>query len=328
MAEERKRRGCLKVGCLGCLVLLGLTIVGLVVLALIATFVEAPPAAVEHRTFDQKPPGSALVWGEQIEGGAEPRSIDLLPRMQVDEPGRIILDLSMGEFEIVPGPAGEPVRIEADYDTASFELVQEYETYGERGWIYRIEFDSKFGFFRQLGSKDPGDNRIRIVLPRDVPLALEGTLGLGEARVELGGLWLVDVDLDVGVGEHTVSFEEPLLQPLERFRLEGSLGETRIRGLGQASPRRALVGHSIGELRVDLSGAWLQDAEVSVESSLGELWVGGIPAGVNVDLQHAGVAIGESDLRALRRREPAPDGSPTLSLSLDHGIGELRVSGE
>ena len=58
-------------------------------------------------------------------------------------------------------------------------------------------------------------NFVRIVLPRDVPLSLEGKVGMGEVRMDLGGLWLIDANLTAKMGEFTVDFDEPLLAELD-----------------------------------------------------------------------------------------------------------------
>jgi hypothetical protein len=242
--------------------------------------------------------------------------------IDVAEPGRIVLDLNRGSFEIRPGPSGEPIRLEGRYNEGRFELDERYETYGETGWTYRLSFDQRGLGLRAFIQTDENENRIRLIVPRDAPIILEGRVGIGQSDLELGGLWLLDVDLDVGIGEHTVSFAEPLPIPLGRLRLDTSVGVLSVEDVGNASPGDVWVKHSVGETHVDLRGAWRRDAEVLVSCGIGECNVR-LPQDVGIDLDRASVAIGESS--GPRDRPPPKSGAPTLKVSVSGSIGEVRV---
>jgi len=318
-----EKRGCFKVGCLGCL---GVTAVVLLVLAflfVLGAITGGGETRIEPIDRSQVlPQSSRPVVAEPAppEPGAMVRLID--HEIEVAEPGRIILDLNRGEFEIRSGAPGEPIRLEGEYDAGHFELEESYESYGETGWIYRVNFDQRGVGLRPFIQRDGQGNRVRLILPRDAPIVLEGRVGVGQSTLELGGLWILGVDLDVSVGEHNLSFDEPLAIPMGRFRVDGSVGVLEIDQLGNASPREVWIKHSIGETGVDLRGAWRRDAEVDIVCGIGECDVR-VPKDVKIDLRRAGVMIGESSGPG-RRTEPEP-GAPTLKLSVSGSIGEVRV---
>jgi hypothetical protein len=176
------------------------------------------------------------------------------------EPGRVVLDLSMGTFEVVAGAPGEPILVEGRYDVGSYELTESFETHVDSSWVYRVRFRRKVSWIRHLFGDNAAKNRIRVTLPREVPLILEGKIGTGQSTLELGGLWLLAAEFDIGVGEHAIRFDEPSPVAMERFELLGSVGELNISKLGNASPGTVDVRARIGQLAVDLRGDWRADS--------------------------------------------------------------------
>ncbi|MEM7352270.1 MAG: hypothetical protein AAF657_15825 [Acidobacteriota bacterium] len=251
------------------------------------------------------------------ENGEQPRSIG--------RAGQIILDLQMGEFSIRPGPAGEPIRVEADYDAGKFVLEENFVTDENGGWTYEVSFGGDGGWLGLLlgGGTSNVNNRIELIIPRDHPVDILGKVGLGELEADLGGLLIRHVDLEFGAGDHFVEFRDPLPYPMETFRAESSVGSVEVRSLGDASPRTVEVDHNIGELFLDLKGAWQNNAEVDVDFGIGEcrLW---LPDDVHIDMQRADVSIGESRIDRQSPR-PVPEDAPTLELSMRGNIGEVRV---
>ena len=331
MTEESKGLpGCFKVGCIGCLALVAL-MVGLLVFGGVIQMVnqnrEPDFQQAQHEQQLPKPP----VELEQVtifdpsEDSPElpkvlplPQSFSLPPGVN---PGTIAIDLSAGEFKIRPGEPGEPVRVEADYDAGSFILEEDLvEEDGE--WSYKVRFRARGGFFGLIQGKEV-DNEITIVIPKGQPIDLVGEVGLGESEIDLGGLWLRQVDLDLGAGEHFIEFSEPTPQPLERFHLESSVGELEVRKLGNASPASVRLEGGIGEIFLDLNGPWRQDADVLTSFRIGEyrLW---LPDNAHVELDSAKVAIGERS-GSVPERPDLPEDAPTLKVEVSGAIGELRV---
>jgi predicted membrane protein len=167
-------------------------------------------------------------------------------------------------------------------------------------------------------------NRVRIVVPSDLPFRLTGSTGMGETRFELGGLWVTEVDVEAGAGDHRFSFDEPTPAPMDGFFIDGSAGNLQVDDLGNGSPREVEIDLSAGESRVDLDGAWRADAEVSVKQGLGatNVHLPGTHVKVEVD---AALSIGERIIRDLDRRADPPPGAPTVRVSVATLIGEIRV---
>jgi hypothetical protein len=168
-------------------------------------------------------------------------------------------------------------------------------------------------------------NLIRISVPRGVPMALEGDLGTGEFQFDLSGLWLVSTDLTASKGEFLFDFNQPAPQPQERFEIKASMGSFGVAGLGNASPASVRVGGRMGEVSLDLRGAWKNDATISGRWRMGE-YVVRVPEGVHIDTDGATVFLGAAEFSALRDLPPADPAAPTLRLELSGAMGEMSVS--
>jgi len=335
--EAKKKRGCFKYGLFGCLgsvaflVLAFGTIIGLGLISslkepqierrdLAQELPQASPSPPSPITKIEKPENSSDA--EDLTDREAPAGFRLgAEQVQVKEPGRIHLDVGTVDFQIVPGPPGQPIRIEAEYDAARFTLEENFESYGEVGWSYRLEFGPKGLFNIMFGEQRL--HEVRLILPRDSPMILTGTVGIGTSDLELGGLWLLDVDLDFSMGEHELSFDEPLAGPLERIDLKGSMGVLAINDLGNASPRTAEFDHSMGEFELDLTGLWVRDAEMAVRCGMGECRIR-LPRNTAVELDSR-IALGEKDVRGLEELPDSGPGVPTLHLEASHSMGELSI---
>jgi hypothetical protein len=300
------------IGCVGCL---GLTALLIVVSALtfgIAWF-QAQEVGVSHQelTRDVTAPEVSL---EAKAGVALP--VDL---SEVPAAGTVELNLNQTEFEVRPGAPGEPLRVDARFDSSHYTLTEEFnEGDGDQGWTYRIAFRRSSGSgllagLRELISRS--QPRVVIVLPPDVPFDLDLSVMRGGGEVELGGLWLTNIDVEFLQGGGHVAVSEPLRSPAEQVRIGFSMGGGEVEGLGNASPRRLDIEFSMGGGDVDLRGAWSRNARISIDQSMG---------GASVQLPR------EVDIRGLDRpgalASPGLDEvpRPVLTFDVSSRFGELE----
>jgi hypothetical protein len=308
MAESGGGARWLKYGCFGCLGVVGFVILVAATLSGVA-FLKARSEKIEELVLTPELP------------------VPRLPDAPADEPaeplasapaaaGVVHLDLSDGGFRIEPGSRGEPVRVEAQYDRTSYELQEALESQDDGSWSYRVGFRRTTsglinGLKMLFGGSSP---QLRVLLPPDVPLKLDVRLRGGGSRIELGGLWLTEVDLDLTQGGYEIDVGDPLRQPLEQMTIRASMGGTELSRLGNASPRTLLVDHSMGGMELDLRGRWLRDSEIEIRSRMGGAVVR-LPRDVLIEgLDRGGVRIPEE-------QELKP---PTLSFSVSSDMGEIE----
>ncbi len=323
---QSKLPGCFKYGCFGCLGLFALSVGFVLLIGAIQLTTDIEEPSPEQTEASHELPELPEAYG----GQDQPEIPEILPLPEEIvppdvAPGRLVLDLSMGEFTIRPGPAGEPLRVEADYDSNAFQLSEEFTQNEDGNWTYEVGFGSKGGWLGLLfrGGGEGGHNRVEITIPRGYPLEVVGKIGMGESEIDLGGLWVSRVDLDLSAGDHFLEFREPLPYPMEDFRINSSMGNLEVRSLGAASPSVVNVKHGMGEMLLDLEGEWRGDAEVRADFSMGacRVW---LPDGVRVEIDRASVALGE---RRIDRADYSnlPEDAPTIKLRVSGSMGELRI---
>lgn len=353
MAQGSEARGCFKFGCFGCLGAIVL-LVGLPLLLGVIGFAMGSPEP-EYETVElgrQLPEGEGAKQERELPaedpdggtaeepsvvtgadpgasgttdlGGSGPTPLDLADApAPPGPPGRVRLELSIGEFEVVRGPQAEGIRVEAEYDRATFDLKERFEEGSDGGWLYTLALENRVSWLRRMWGDEESFNKIRVILPENHPIALEGEISLGKSVVELGGLWITTVDLDFEMGEHEVIFDAPGPEPMERFALNGSFGEIGIEGLGYASPATVSLDGSFGEFRADLTGPWQRDAEVALEFGFGECTVT-VPDGVRTEFSRATMAFGEKHMD--QQAGDLPEDAPTLHMNMEGSFGEMRLN--
>jgi hypothetical protein len=338
MSDNENVKGCFKYGCIGCVSVIAVGLGLLFLLSALQLSVDHEPAFQEQQTEQALPPAppqppqppglpaEAAPYGTPaIPGGPEAVTLDSVELPGLQGPaGLIEVDFNMGDFTIKPGPADQPIRVESDFDTSRFELKEEMVHNGDGSWTYKIAFDGKGGLMGLLlGGGGEGDNKVELIIPRGHPISLHGKIRMGQSRTDLGGLWLRDVDLQYKAGDHLLEFREPTPFPVDRIAVKGAMGGLELHGLGQASPRRIDVEHGMGELMLDLQGAWRRDGEVKARFRMGECRVW-LPEGVHVDIRRANVSMGEART-GKQDQATVPPNAPKVTLEVSGAMGELRI---
>lgn len=264
MAEKSRGRRFIAYGCLGCLGLLGLAVAAVAVVAGIA-WSSVQREQPERRRLTPEIPGAVEAL--------PPAGASALPEAGGEAatgPGRIVLDLRHGAHSVKPAQAGEPLRVDATYDATGYELLEHFEEDDGQGWLYSASFrrtgSGLMAAVKQLlGGTQP---ELTVHLPRDRPYALELRMEEGGGQIELGGLTLTDLDLTLAKGGVKLDVSEPLAAPLDELTVSAQMGGFELSGVGNASPRRLDVTLSMGGGEIDLRGAWRQDAQISIRTSM------------------------------------------------------------
>jgi hypothetical protein len=231
----------------------------------------APAPAGRAISLADAAPAEPAGPGTAVLSGAE------FPDSGRQQPVALVVALSEGRFEVVPGEPGSDITIEGTFASNYYDLVEtREEAAGVRriairlrpraGWLTRI-----MAGLTHIDSRHP--NRLRVSIPPDVPIDLDLRLDSGESEVELGGLLLTGLSVDLTRGSFRLGIEEPLAAELQQASLHLGMGDGRVSGLGNARAGRVALETGMGGFRVDLGGAWrpAQLSEIQVSHKMGDL---------------------------------------------------------
>ena len=297
--------GCFRPVLFGCLGIVVILFIGLGIAALVA-WRGVDKARVEDRDLLAATEVTAVAGDEAGDAPVAP-------------PGRVILDLAQGEFTIHRGTAGEGVRVKARFNLEAYELTDDLEILPDSTWVYRVRYRRTMPALQAILQSmfgGGGDSRVDVYLPPDVPIALEVHVQQGGGEVDLGGMWLTEGQIDVSKGGFSLQISEPLVEPLDRLVITGSMGGLDVSGVGNASPRTFDVSWRMGGANIDLGGEWLRDCDVNLDVSMG-----GMSVTVPRDLILEDAALAEGQLQA----PPRETSAPVLRLRKTFKRGEIDV---
>lgn len=299
MGANRRAKGWIKLGCAGAgLLVLVLIIAGAVFLGVLWKQAHAMHVPLEDEVRTFAPPSTAAGVSRQT-------------RL------RVVLQVAVADVVVVPAPPGEPARVEARFDPRRFELKQTSQATGDGAETLHVHFAPRGSkALALLRLKLGGEiSHLRITLPLDAVVQLEGRLSATYGAMELGGLALEATDLRLDDGAVSLSFAEPLQAPMQRLSIQGRRGAVEVTTLGNASPAEARFRQRLGAIDLDLRGPWSRDAQIVIEGRVagGSIW---LPRDVNIEGLDPG-----------RFRAPAevPRDRPTLDLTLSSRVGQLIV---
>jgi hypothetical protein len=321
----KKLTGWQKVGLfagVGCFSFVALLVVGLAIAVFyarstLADLGDTTPTRVERAITIQPPTAEAPPPGSRSASAT------------AAEPMQLNVELQEGSFEIKPGEPNGRVHVEGRFSEALYELTQRTDTENGKPRT-TIRFRSKAPIWaRMLAGIRSGDNdqpRLTLLIPPGVPIDLSLNVSMGESRIDLGGLTLGQLGLDLSMGDHKVDFREPVIDGVRHFRLNASMGNVSVENLGNARAKSVEASGSMGNVTADLGGEWQpgSEAELSFTQSMGEVRVN-VPTRVRLQ---ADVRDAEGKTRTI----PADDDetkdpkAPVIRVRVSTSMGEGRVS--
>ena len=333
------------ISCLGCTILIAIFVAGSIWLVRRAARNPSPTQAETTTiTIPSGPSGAEGAAGEPATppaaspgegaGSLPPEPPPTAGRDLPDailanaRPTRLTLYLDEGDFDVLPGPPGSELKVDGYFDRRDYELTQDTVEQGDMGREVTIRFRPKRSwFFRLLSGRLDTRNKVTVTIPEGIPTALKLNVGKGQSRVELGGLALTDLEGNLSMGDHRVSFNRPLPRRLPRVVLRSSMGETRVSGLGNAAPESFSMTGSMGQLTVDFRGQWPAGAQSKgrIHLTMGQVDVR-VPENMRISpTSSTRVSLGEARTRGLREGETEDPNAPTLELDLSASMGEASI---
>src|SRR5450432_3126348 len=247
----------------------------------------------------------------------------------------------------VPYPEGDlaVLRLEMGHGTLALrtgatQLLEGTATYNVQEWAPETQVEGNKVTFRQghgwnpFGMWDKLTNEWDLSLGTSRPTALSLAKGVGKGQIDLGGLPLAELTLDIGAGQHQVAFSAANPHAASRVVVRSGAGELTMNGMLNANADAISVDTGAGRLTLDLDGDALQrDLNVRIVVGAGEVQIAvkaGIPVRARVTKGLGDIKAG-GDFAATGNQTYETSGyavatGPKITLEVTSGVGSVSFS--
>ncbi len=172
-------------------------------------------------------------------------------------------------------------------------------------------------------------NRWELELSPQVPLALNIRAGAGEGELDFTDLMISELDVDLGAGDFVLRFDEPYLVPMDHLTLDTGASRIELLGVGNASPEMMRLQGGVGDISVDLTGAWSRSTEIIVRAGAGAVTLH-LPKDLGVEVKtKAGLTnvevYGLRQMGSTYTNDAFGETEIELLIDVMSGIGNLRL---
>lgn len=248
-------------------------------------------------------------------------------------------DYGLGELELKANPRGKMIDGSLRYYSGQTIPRVDYHTFGSKG-ILNVDITThdwdgiNFSWSELKSIRGHGErlnNELDFYLPKNVDIDLNIDFGLGEAKIDLTDLDLINVNLDCGLSDVHIQVAKPNKVICRSLSISSGLGSFIATGLGNLQVQRIDIEVGLGSAEIDLRGYFENDIEIDIEVGLGSLDLI-LPENVNIRAKVHDTFLSSVDVDDLLKKggtwvSPEWESSrPTLTLDLSVGLGSVDIN--
>lgn len=259
-------------------------------------------------------------------GGAEAQNqkrVSMSRQLDGDRPINVEVQYAMGRLKIRPTATdGTLYRMDLEYDEDLFRPIAEYAPgqllIGTESLKHRFRF-----------SRDMEAGELNLELSTEVPMDLNLEFGAVRADIDLGGLRITRLRVETGASETRLRVSRPNPERARVVSFEVGVASFTARELGNLNADRIELEAGVGDITLDFTGEWTEDARVSIEMGLGSLELR-IPRGLGVKLTKDAFLV-SLDSQGLVKRGDAyysldyDDADVRLTIDIEAAFGSIDV---
>lgn len=173
------------------------------------------------------------------------------------------LEFGAGELYINPDAVKNVAVFDITYDRRSVDYAVDYDVEGGTGHLVA---ESEH---RENHDFDTEENEWRVSLSREYPLTLDMSIGACDAEIDLGGLQLEELSMEVGAASAEITFSEPNPIEMEELRFEAGASSLTATDIGNANFRFCTFEGGAGSFDLDFRGEYTGESEIRIEIGMG-----------------------------------------------------------
>lgn len=230
--------------------------------------------------------GTAELQAQQLRTLSDSRRVTNEDRIEVT------VLYGIGRLNVRRGPSGLLYRTRMRFDERFAIPTAEYED-GRLEVAVEIVDETDDG-----PAETPS---IDLELPPDIPMDLQlGFIG-GEAEVDLTGVPVERLSLNIGASDTELRVSSVNSQRIDSARINVGVADFEAHGLGNLNAGHVSVKAGLGLVTLGLEGEWPEDARLSIKMGLGGLRIF-VPESLGVRVRHEGSFLASIDADGFSKR--------------------------
>jgi hypothetical protein len=171
-------------------------------------------------------------------------------------------------------------------------------------------------------------------LSRDYHWNLNLDIGMAQSRIDLSGLPLERLNLDVGASECQIEFSDPNPIPLDQIKIDAGAGDVKLYGLGYANFDDLTFDGGAGSFLLNFEGLKDGRRSVSIDVGVGSVEIE-LPHDYPVRVESEGgwfnsIELHDADLTKVddgvyESKDYSRGGDRSLIIKLDVAMGKARI---
>lgn len=176
------------------------------------------------------------------------------------------IECVLANFQLEPGNRDEVFNVDIEYDPEKVEPMLEYEIENRIGYL-KIASDKD----NQIDAKDDENMKStwKVAVNPHLPTALNMDFGVGEGKLQLGGLALTSVNISNGLASTELDVASRNTEAAGEINIETGLGEFRGKNLNNARFQHMKFECGLGKAIIDFHGDGLDRSYIDVSVGLG-----------------------------------------------------------
>jgi hypothetical protein len=238
------------------------------------------------------------------------------------------LEFSAGELRIIPEDMSEAAVLDVLYDPRRVNYDIEYDVSKATGHL-SIETDH-----RKRKSIDTDDNKLEMILSTRYPTSLEMDIGACDAEIDLGGIPLEYLDIDVGAASGDIDFSEPNPMRLKEINIDAGASSLDMHSIGNANFELMSFSGGAGSFDLDFRGQYKGESTIDIDIGVSSADII-LPRGIPVRVETSGsnwlssVDFHNDDLEEIDddiyESPDFEDAETRIILTIDVGLGAVDV---
>ncbi len=240
----------------------------------------------------------------------------------------VSIEFGAGEIIISSDDMAEVATVDVDYDPRRIECEIDYNVRRGTGHLY-LE-----SIIRRKRNIDTEKNLWEVVLSNRYPMVLEIEAGACDAEMDLGGIPITELSIEIGAAVGEVDFSRPNPRRMVDFDVDAGAASLEFRNLGNANFEQFNFDGGAGSFDLDFRGKYTGESEISIDIGLGSAEII-LPKGIPVRVEtgepgwFSSVDFHNDDLDEVRdgiyESDDFDEADIRITLELDVGLGSVDI---